>query len=75
MLYAKLRGRIREVFGTQDAFAYAMGMNRVSLSHRLSGKLDWKSSEIVSACALLSIAEEEIVPYFFAVRVQETEQK
>lgn len=75
MLYAKLRGRIREVFGTQDAFAYAMGMNRVSLSHRLSGKLDWKASEIINACVLLSISVDEIVTYFFAQQVQKVEQK
>ena len=32
MSYAKLRGKIKEVFGTQAKFAKAMGMSTVTLS-------------------------------------------
>ena len=55
MSYAKLRGKIREVFGTQEAFAVAMGMSTVTLSQKLNGKLEWKTSEIANACDLLGI--------------------
>ena len=72
MSYAKLRGKIKEVFGTQEAFAKAMGMNKVSLSQRLSGKLDWKTPEIAKACELLGIPLEENVAYFFMKKVKKS---
>lgn len=65
MSYSKLRGRIKEVFGTQEAFADALGMNTVSLSNRLTGKLEWKTSEIVKACEMLRIPIAENAEYFF----------
>lgn len=68
MSYAKLRGKIKEVFGTQGAFAKAMEMNTVSLSQRLSGKLDWKTPEIAKACELLGIPLNENAEYFFYKR-------
>lgn len=65
MNYAKLRGKIREVYGTQEAFAAALGMNTVSLSQRLTGKLEWKTSDIAEACRLLDIPLKENAEYFF----------
>ena len=35
--YSKLRGKIKEVFGTQAKFAKAMGMSTVTLSAKLNG--------------------------------------
>lgn len=72
MSYNKLRGKIREVFGTQEAFAKAMGISKVSLSHRLNGKLEWKTTEIVKACELLGIPIEENAEYFFVRKVKKT---
>ena len=69
MSYAKLRGKIREVFGTQEAFAAAMGMNTVSLSRRLNGKLEWKISEIAKACEVLGIPLADNAEYFFVRKV------
>lgn len=65
MSYAKLRGKIREVFGTQEAFAEAMGMSTVTLSQRLNNKVEWKTNEIAMACELLGIPLEEVAAYFF----------
>ena len=73
MNYAKLRGKIREVYGTQEAFAAALGMNTVSLSQRLTGKLEWKTSEIVTACHLLDIPIKENWDYFFKKQVEKTQ--
>ena len=39
--YAKLRGKIKEKFGSQDSFAAAMEMDRSTLSLKLNGKSDW----------------------------------
>lgn len=63
--YAKLRGKIREIFGTQDAFAEALGIGRVSLSQRLNNALEFTQEEIFKACELLGIAAHDIPEYFF----------
>jgi len=72
MSYAKLRGKIREVFGTQEAFADAMGMSTVTLSQRLNGISEWKTGEIVKACELLGIPLEQNSLYFFTREVKKT---
>lgn len=70
MSYAKLRGKIKEVYGTQGAFAKAIKMSHVSVSHRLNGKLEWKSSEIAKACSALNIPLSESAEYFFTKEVK-----
>lgn len=65
MSYPKLRGRIREKFGTQDAFAKALGMDPSSLSSKLNGKTEWTRTEIEKACVLLEIPLDEAHLYFF----------
>lgn len=65
--YRKLRGRIKERFGTQDAFAAAMGIGRVSLSQRLNNSLGFSQREILRAAELLEIPTEEIPDYFFRI--------
>lgn len=65
MKYDKLRGRIIEKFGSQKAFAAAMGMNVSTLSFKLNGKSEWTREEIEKACGLLDIALEKVHSYFF----------
>lgn len=65
MSYAKLRGKIREVFGTNKAFADEMKMDNSSLSFKLNNKAPWKREEIEKACLLLNIPIEEVHIYFF----------
>lgn len=66
--YSKLYGKIREVYGTQDSFAEAMGMSRTALNLRLKQKVEWKSPEIVKACKLLHIPLTDTHLYFFSVK-------
>lgn len=66
MSYAKLRGAIREVYGTQEAFARAMSMHPTSLSFKLSDKREWTGAEIEKACSLLGIPLQEVHVYFFS---------
>lgn len=73
MSYAKLRGKIKEVFGTQDAFAVAMEMDRSTLSLKLNGKSEWTMSEIEKACYLLGIPINEVYLYFFTAKVGKTQ--
>ena len=62
----KLRGRIREHYETQEAFAKALEMSPATLSKKLMGKTEWDRQEIEEVCALLHIAIEEIPSYFFS---------
>lgn len=75
MSYAKLRGKIRENFKTQEAFADAMCMDTSTLSLKLNGKSEWARNEIEKACYLLEIQIEEVYSYFFTEKVGKTQQK
>lgn len=72
--FSKLRGRIKEVYGTQTAFAIAMLMSEATLSNKLNNNVEFSPKEIVRACLLLSIKLEEIDIYFFTFKVQKSEQ-
>lgn len=63
--YSKLYGKIREVFGTQEAFADAMELSRSAVNKRLMQSIEWKSLEIVKACDLLGIDLTDAHLYFF----------
>lgn len=67
--YSKLRGRIKEIYNTQNDFARALGIGKVSLSKRLNGKLDFTQSEISKSAELLKIPFESITEYFFDTKV------
>lgn len=62
---AKLCGRIREKYGTQEAFAEVMEMSPATLSAKLRGKSDWTRLEIELAGKRLDIPVAEIPDYFF----------
>lgn len=65
MPYSKLRGRIKEYFGTETNFAKAINLSRTSISLRLNKKIDWKQTEIKKACSLLHIESVNINAFFF----------
>ena len=69
MSYAKLRGKIREVFGTQEAFAEAIGLSKSGISLRLNGKVRWTAEEIEKAKNTLGFDAAEIGAYFFTRKV------
>lgn len=71
--YSKLKGRIREIFNTQSAFAEVMGMSTTSLSAKLNNKIEFSQKEMDKASDLLKINKEEIPAYFFTLEVQEAE--
>lgn len=68
MDYSKLRGRIRETFGSEGAFAVAMGFSRCTVSSRLNDKSEWTDGEMVKACELLGIPIDDIPEYFFCFK-------
>lgn len=63
--YSKLKGKIREVYGTQAAFAEAMKMGQTSLSLKLNNASEWSQDEMESAMELLSIPRTSVRAYFF----------
>ena len=67
--YSKLRGKIKEVCGTQDVFADKIGIGRVSLSQRLNNLLEFSQDEIFKSCKVLGLEEKEIPIYFFTLKV------
>lgn len=69
MDYSKLRGRIRERFGTEQAFAEAMEKTISQMSLLLNGKAVWRQVDIKKACDILGIADDDIGQYFFAEKV------
>ena len=64
--YAKLRGAIRERFGSEGVLAVKLGMNPVTLGKKLNGKTDWKKSEIEKTLEYLVIPRSEVYDYFFS---------
>jgi hypothetical protein len=67
--YSKLNGKIKEVFGTQSAFAKAMEMGQTSLSLKLNNKAEWSQDEMERAMDLLSIPRQSVRTYFFTHKV------
>ncbi|WP_028125179.1 DUF739 family protein [Eremococcus coleocola] len=65
--FSKLYGKIREVYGTQEAFANAMGFSERTLSLKLNNKVSWKTTEAGKACELLGLELNEIPEYFFKI--------
>lgn len=71
--YNKLRGKIREVLGTEKKAADILGISDVVFSKKLNNKSSLRASQIIKLCEVLNIDREEIGLYFFNTEVQETE--
>lgn len=67
--YSKLKGKIKEVFNTQEAFADAIEMNRVTLSLSLNNKREFSQSEMMKSCKALNFEPIDIPLYFFKLLV------
>ena len=64
--YAKLRGRIKEKFGTERAFSEALEISLISVSKKLTGKTQFTSEDIRKWCSILDISLNDVGKYFFA---------
>ncbi len=63
--YSKLRGRIREKYGTEQKFAAAMGMGRITLSRKLGNRGGFTQEQMLRAAEMLEFEVNEIPDYFF----------
>ena len=63
--YSKLRGRIREKYSTEKAFAEDLGMSRHALGRRLNNKADFTIGEIHKAAKPLQLSSMDVNEMFF----------
>lgn len=61
----QIRKKIKQEYGTIQAFAEAFGKTPTTVSKKLNGNLEWKVNEIEKACELLHIPAEQVGEYFF----------
>lgn len=74
--FDKLKGKIKEMFNTQNDFAIAMEMAPNTLSAKLNNISEFTSNEISKAIELLSIdSKEEAWNIFFTQQVEKTSTK
>ena len=73
--YSKLKGRIREIYGTYENIVPKLTMSEATLSRRLNGKSYFDSEEILELSDALEIPDEERDLYFFKVKVRKNEHK
>jgi len=71
---SKLRGRIIEKFGSQNAFANAVNRSISFVSQYLNGKVNLDQKTIDEWSNILEISIADIPAYFFTKIVHETEQ-
>ena len=72
--YSKLRGRIKEKYGTYDNLLPMINMSGATLSRKLNGKSYFDSQEILNLSEALDIPSQERDVYFFKVKVRKSEQ-
>ena len=73
--YSLLRGRIRELFGSEKNFAIKLRNSGLSMSagtfnSRINGNTYFKQPEMQVICKLLQIKLEEMTLYFFTSRYE-----
>lgn len=68
--YSKLKGRIREICGTNSAFAKKLGCSLNTLSAKLNNKSEFTQSDIMKSTDILNIGINEIPDYYFCSEVK-----
>ena len=67
--YSKLSGRIKEKFGSQKAFAKALGVTDTTLSNKITGVFYFTQAEIKKSCQLLEVEPGKVTDYFCTEKV------
>ena len=63
--YSKLKGKIKEVCGTQEVFARTIGMAPTTLSQKLNNKAEWSQNEMFQTASILGIERSKLPEFFF----------
>lgn len=67
--YGALRGKIKEVYGSEGSFAKAMGVTGAAMSFLLNNKHEWGQKKVCKAASLLNINQTEIGAFFYTIKV------
>lgn len=70
----KLKGKIKEVLGTQSKLATKLGLDDTTISNKLNNNTYFTQKEILKICSILNISFVDIPEYFFKLKVRENEQ-
>lgn len=65
MKFAKLRGRIKEVYIYEKHFQEAMGFSSTTKTKKLNGEVEFTLDELKKMVSILAIPLEEVASYFF----------
>lgn len=68
-IYAKLKGKISEVYGSQEAFAKILQVEQITVNRRLNGKTAFTADDIMRWSGALGIKKKDIISYFFDEKV------
>lgn len=66
LTYPKLRGRIIEKYGSQEAFCTAVGLSSVSVSKKMTGQTGFSQKDIIRWCELLDIDIKDVGDFFYS---------
>lgn len=72
--YSKLKGKIKEIYDTQEAFSKEIGLSATSLNYKLNNQIQFRQEEIYAMINALSLEDSEIRVYFFTSFVEKTQQ-
>ena len=70
----KLKGRIKEVLGTQSRLAEELDLDETTISNKINSNTYFTQKEILKICSILNISRDQIPEYFFKEKVREHEQ-
>lgn len=73
--YDKLKGKIKEMLGTQGRLAEKLGIDETTISNKLNNNTYFTQKEIIRISSILNIKIEEIPVYFFEEKVREHERR
>lgn len=74
--YSKLKGKIIEVFGSQEVYAEKMNLSNTAISNKLNNKVPFSQVDIFKTLSLFNIKQENedfsicLKNYFFTPKVE-----
>ena len=66
--FQRLKGRIKEYYGSIDNFAAELEISRVTLSNKLNNRIKFSYDEVLTIIDKLHIQPKEIKDIFFSIK-------
>ena len=68
--YDKLKGKIREIFKTQTAYASWLGISEASLYEKFNSNSYFNQEQIAKTIEYFGLTDDDIYEYFFTEKVE-----